>query len=150
MTRPEPVAAPPSRWIVHKFGGSSVADAECILRVAKIIEADAPERVAVVLSACKGVTDGLLELVSLAEQRAPSYPERLANLRARHAAIATTLLSADAAADFTAQLDADCRDIAGILQTVGLIRSAAHNIRDLVAGYGEIWSTRLYARLLTE
>ena len=150
MPRPEPLAAPPSRWIVHKFGGSSVADAECILRVAKIIEAEAPERVAVVLSACKGVTDGLLELVALAEQRSTTYTERLANLRARHAGIATTLLTADSAAEFTAALDTDCRDITGILQTVGLIRSAAHNIRDLVAGYGEIWSTRLFARLLTE
>jgi len=148
--RPEPPAAPPSRWIVHKFGGSSVADAECILRVAKIVEADAPERVAVVLSACKGVTDGLLELVTLAEQRQSAYTERLTNLRARHAGIAQTLLTASAAADYVAQLDADCQDIAGILQTVGLIRSAAHNIRDLVAGYGEIWSTRLFARLLTE
>ena len=27
-------------WIVHKFGGSSLADAECITRVAGIIEAD--------------------------------------------------------------------------------------------------------------
>jgi aspartokinase/homoserine dehydrogenase 1 len=150
MPRPEPVAAPPSRWIVHKFGGSSVADAECILRVAKIVEADAPGRLAVVLSACKGVTDGLLELVALAEQRQTSYTERLANLREKHAGIAGTLLGEGSAADYTAELDRDCRDIAGILQTVGLIRLAAHNIRDLVAGYGEIWSTRLFTRLLTE
>ena len=27
-------------WIVHKFGGSSVADAECFARVAGIIEAE--------------------------------------------------------------------------------------------------------------
>ena len=150
MPRPEPVLAPPSSWIVHKFGGSSVADAECILRVAKIIEADAPDHVAVVLSACKGVTDDLLELVALAEQRQSTYTERLANLQVRHAGIASTLLSARSAEEFTQVLDADCRDLAGILQTVGLTRSAAHNIKDLVAGYGEIWSTRLLARLLTE
>jgi len=137
-------------WIVHKFGGSSVADAECILRVATIIEAETGPRVAVVLSACKGVTDGLLELVALAEQRTDTHLERLAGIRARHAGIADTLLSADGARDYTRTLDADCRDISGILQTVGLIRAAAHNIRDLVAGYGEIWSTRLYARLLIE
>jgi bifunctional aspartokinase / homoserine dehydrogenase 1 len=150
MTRSEPAAASPSGWIVHKFGGSSVADAECLLRVATIIEAEAGPRVAVVLSACKGVTDGLLELVALAEQRTGTHSERLAGIGARHAGLAATLLSADGARDYTAALDADCRDIAGILQTVGLIRSAAHNIRDLVAGYGEIWSTRLYARLLAE
>ena len=46
-------------WVVHKFGGSSVADAECIARVAGIIESTPVPQVAVVLSACKGVTDGL-------------------------------------------------------------------------------------------
>jgi aspartokinase/homoserine dehydrogenase 1 len=45
------------KWIVHKFGGSSVADAGCFRRVAEIIEASSNPREAVVLSACKGVTD---------------------------------------------------------------------------------------------
>ena len=150
MPRPEPAATPPSSWIVHKFGGSSVADAECLLRVAKIIEAEPAERVAVVLSAHKGVTDALLELVALAERQAPEFTARLAALRDRHAGLAATLLSPKLAAEVTATLDADVRDIAGILATVRLIRSAAQNIKDLVAGYGEIWSTRLFARFLAE
>src|SRR4030095_4493185 len=32
----------------------------------------------------------------------------------------------------------------GILHTVKLTRSAAQNVRDLIAGYGEIWSTKLF------
>jgi aspartokinase/homoserine dehydrogenase 1 len=155
MTRPTtPTAAARAtdrRWIVHKFGGSSVADAECIARVAGIIESTPEPRVAVVLSACKGVTDGLLELVALAEAQDASYLQKLAALRTRHTGIANTLLPRAAAANpFIAQLEADCADIAGILHTVSLIRSAAHNIRDLVAGYGEIWSTRIFAALLAE
>ena len=55
-------------WKVHKFGGSSVADAACMQRVAAIIEADTAQRKAVVLSACRGVTDSLLSLVAMAEQ----------------------------------------------------------------------------------
>ena len=39
----------------------------------------------------------------------------------------------------------DCRDIAGILHTVELIRSASQPVRDLIAGYGELWSTRLFS-----
>ena len=85
MTRPKTThAATGRRWIVHKFGGSSVADAECIARVAGIIEADPHPRVAVVLSACKGVTDGLLELVALAEAQDATYLQKLAALRTRH------------------------------------------------------------------
>ena len=56
------------KWIVHKFGGSSVADADCFRRVADIIEASPNPREAVVLSACRGVTDALLDSVTLAEQ----------------------------------------------------------------------------------
>src|SRR5258706_470466 len=56
------------KWVVHKFGGSSVADAGCFRRVAAIVEASDNPREAVVLSACRGVTDALLALVSLAEQ----------------------------------------------------------------------------------
>ena len=51
------------KWIVHKFGGSSVADAACFRRVADIVEASSNPREAIVLSACRGVTDALLELV---------------------------------------------------------------------------------------
>ncbi len=56
-------------WKVHKFGGSSVADAACMRLVAGIIESDPAPRKAVVLSACRGVTDALLGLVSLAERQ---------------------------------------------------------------------------------
>jgi bifunctional aspartokinase / homoserine dehydrogenase 1 len=43
-----------------------------------------------------------------------------------------------------AAFDRDSQDIAGILHTVKLTRSAARNVVDLIAGYGEIWSTRLF------
>ena len=56
-------------WRVHKFGGSSVADAACMERVARILEDDPRRRVAAVLSACRGVTDALLELVTAAERQ---------------------------------------------------------------------------------
>ena len=146
MTRP---GAGSDGWIVHKFGGSSVADADCMARVADIVDADPGRRVAVVLSACKGVTDALLELVALAERQDTGYVHELAALRARHTAMASALLPAAAAANpYIAQLESDCHDIAGILHTVELIRSAAQNVRDLVAGFGELWSTRLFAALL--
>ena len=51
-------------WIVHKFGGTSVADAACFVRVAEIVEARADARQAVVVSACRGVTDALLGVVA--------------------------------------------------------------------------------------
>jgi aspartokinase/homoserine dehydrogenase 1 len=141
-----PPAASP--WIVHKFGGSSVADADCFRRVADIIEAQQGPRQGVVLSACKGVTDSLLRLVSLAESRDEAYVAQLELLRERHAVIARTLLPAADCQAWLQGFDQDRTDLAGILQTTSLMRSAAQNVRDLVAGYGEIWSTSLFTRYL--
>jgi bifunctional aspartokinase / homoserine dehydrogenase 1 len=117
-------------------------------RVARIVEADPAPRKAVVLSACRGVTDALLSLISLAEQNSPELDDRLRELKLRHEAIAHQLLAGESYDDFVAGLDQDLRDIAGILQTVRLVRSASTTMRDLISGYGELWSTRLFERLL--
>jgi aspartokinase/homoserine dehydrogenase 1 len=142
--------APGEPWVVHKFGGSSVADADCFRRVATILDSLPAHRLGVVLSACRGVTDALLRLVSLAEGQDDSYRGEIASLRVRHAAIAETLLSAQSARLYLAGFDRDCHDLEGILHTVKLTRSAAQNVSDLIAGYGEIWSTKLFHRFMEE
>jgi aspartokinase/homoserine dehydrogenase 1 len=143
----------PEAWVVHKFGGSSVADAHCFERVARILESpafNARARMAVVLSACKGVTDELLQLVALAERRDESWRARLASLRTRHADIAAALLDAASAAEYLAEFDRDSTDLAGVLQTTSVMRSAAQSVSDLTAGFGELWSTRLFYRYLRQ
>jgi aspartokinase/homoserine dehydrogenase 1 len=137
----------PSSWIVHKFGGSSVADAACFRRVADIIRTEPGPRLAVVLSACRGVTDALLNVVASAEGQR-SWSDDLAQLRERHAAIACEVLGEAAARDYVSDLESDLRDIDGVLQTIRLSRSAPRNLSELVSGYGEIWSTRLFACML--
>ena len=117
-------------------------------RVAQIIEGDSATRKAVVLSACRGVTDALLTLVTLAEQQDAALDDRIEALRQRHIGMARELLSGELYDEFVVELDRDCRDIAGILQTVRLVRAASTTLRDLIAGYGELWSTRLFERLL--
>ena len=138
------------KWIVHKFGGSSVADAACFRRVADIVEASSNAREAVVLSACRGVTDALLNLVTLAEAPTGDFAAAVQALKVRHAELAASLVSQEACAHYVAQLDKDCLDITGMLQTVRLIRSSTYTMRDVIAGYGEIWSTRLFAPYLRE
>jgi bifunctional aspartokinase / homoserine dehydrogenase 1 len=137
-------------WIVHKFGGSSVADAGCFRRVADIVEASPNPREAVVLSACRGVTDALLNLVTLAEKPGQDFLPAIDALKRRHIELAAALVSPEACERYNAQLESDCRDIAGMLQTVRLIRSSTYSMRDVISGYGEIWSTRLFAPFLRE
>src|ERR1700692_27601 len=138
------------KWIVHKFGGSSVADAGCFRRVAEIVEASPNPREAVVLSACRGVTDALLGLVTLAETPDVYFPSAIEALKKRHVELARSLVSKAACDSYREQLERDCRDIAGMLQTVRLIRSSTYSMRDVISGYGEIWSTRLFAPYLRE
>lgn len=117
-------------------------------RVARILESDPHPKLAVVLSACRGVTDALLSLVSAAERQEDTLATRIEELQARHGAIAEALLAEEPRADYLVRFSQDCRDILGILQTVRLIRAASQSVRDLVAGYGEIWSTRLFSEYL--
>jgi bifunctional aspartokinase / homoserine dehydrogenase 1 len=135
------------QWKVHKFGGSSVADAACMERVARILEDDRTPCLGVVLSAARGVTDALLGLVA-ASERHEDITNGLEAVRNRHVDMATELCDPHSASEFIHVLDADCADIASILHAVRLTRSASGNTRDLVAGFGEIWSTRLFARYL--
>jgi len=124
-----------------------VADAACMKRVAAILEADPTPSLAVVLSAARGVTDALLALIAAAE-RQQDVAHGLEVVRNRHVDMATELCDPHSASEFIHELDADCRDISSILHGVLLTRAASGKTRDLVAGFGEIWSTRLFARYL--
>ena len=117
-------------------------------RVARILEEDPNPRLGVVLSACRGITDALLNLVAAAERQDDGIDRRIEEIRKRHEVIADTLLSGEPRQTFLTSLEQDCRDIAGILHTVKLIRAASQMVRDLISGYGEIWSTRLFSAYL--
>jgi aspartokinase/homoserine dehydrogenase 1 len=130
-------------WTVHKFGGTSVADASCVRRVARII-AEQRDNVGVVVSAMKGVTDDLLGLIDRAARR-ESVDSAVAALRERHVRAATELLGAKGAEPVLAQFGRELDDIQSILKALTLVRSASHRSRDLVSGYGEVWSARQIA-----
>ena len=53
-------------WYVHKFGGTSLANAKRYQAAAQIIKAAPGER-AVVVSAMAGTTDTLIHLLNLAQ-----------------------------------------------------------------------------------
>ncbi|MGZ5537901.1 MAG: amino acid kinase family protein, partial [Chthoniobacterales bacterium] len=53
-------------WVVHKFGGTSLADAERYRQVVTILRSENGARKAIVVSAMSKVTDALLDVVQLA------------------------------------------------------------------------------------
>src|SRR5689334_24460758 len=89
MTTAEPTC------VVHKFGGTSVADADCFRRVAKIVTARPERRRLIVVSAMAGITDQLVNAVHVAGKRDLGYRDIMASVGARHRKTITELLSAD-------------------------------------------------------
>ena len=139
-----------SRWKIHKFGGSSLADAGCFRRVGGLLLERDDVRTGVVVSAMGGMTDALLNLAALAERDDASFNEELHAIGERYTAAARDLLRADR---LVAVLDAwsrDADDIKDVLKAIALVRSAPQRSRDVIAGYGEIWSARLLAAHLAE
>ena len=68
----------------HKFGGSSLADAECFRRVAAILlDRDDTTQVTVV-SAMQGVTNALIALAQTAAAKDPAWQSQWSVLRERH------------------------------------------------------------------
>ena len=135
-------------WKIHKFGGSSLADAECFRRVAGLILACADTRIGVVVSAMGGMTDALLKLAILAEQDDDRFLDELRALGERYSTTARALVDGDRLVSVLDEFARDAEDITDVLKAIALVKSAPQRSRDVIAGYGEIWSARLLAACL--
>lgn len=137
-------------WTIHKFGGSSLADADCFRRVASLVLERSDERIGVVVSAMGGMTDALLRLADLAEQDDAGFNADLDAIGERYATTAKELVQLDGLVDVLDAWSNDAEDIRDVLRAAALVKSAPQRSRDVVAGYGEIWSARLLAALLKQ
>jgi len=138
-------------WRVHKFGGSSLADAQCFYRVADVLLRASEKRQAVVVSAMGGMTDALLGLVVEAEKSAAGIAPGLQAISDRYQATVGQLIESDAVArELRNRFDSELSDASDVLHAIALVRSAADRSRDLVAGFGELWSARLLAAYLAQ
>ncbi|HEX5420774.1 MAG TPA: bifunctional aspartate kinase/homoserine dehydrogenase I [Gammaproteobacteria bacterium] len=133
-------------WTVHKFGGTSLADASCFRLVADIVTSRA-DNLAVVVSAMRGTTDQLLQLIEQAAKCEP-VERSVEALRERYAAAVGELLSPAAGAALLEQFEKDLGDVESVLKALSLVRSASDRSRALVSGFGEIWSGRLLTAVL--
>jgi bifunctional aspartokinase / homoserine dehydrogenase 1 len=143
-----------SNWIVHKFGGTSLADAARYRSVGRILLSRLrPEtRAAVVVSAMGGVTDALLESVDSAARRDDAYLSKTRALKERHLETIGGLgLEGSQRESLAEVVNSDFRDIEEVLRGVWIARLSSEQIREFVSGYGEIWSAQfLRAHLESE
>ena len=145
MTRSFDAAVPVT---VHKFGGTSIADAECFTRVASIVAAR-PDRPVVVVSAMGGVTDALIRGARLAAAQDPQEPRRiLTELEARHAAVARDLLDSAERETFLEHLDERLDALCRLYESLSVLGELTSRGRDAVMGFGEQLSAALLAAVL--
>ncbi|MCR6684801.1 bifunctional aspartate kinase/homoserine dehydrogenase I [Pseudoxanthomonas sp.] len=142
------VKAPSARTVAHKFGGTSVADAERYRHVAQLLLAREEAVQVAVVSAMKGVTDALIDLARAAaaapagDAAAPAWRERWHELRARHRGAAVSLLG-EHAGGAVEWLDQRFEELAQVLDAVGVIGSLPEEVLQRVQGLGEVYSARL-------
>ena len=128
--------------IVHKFGGTSVADAERYRHVARLLLArDEYEQITVV-SAMKGVTDALIELCGLASRSRGEWRDKWHELRARHRGAVVSLLG-ESSGPRLEWLDERFDKLAEILAALAVIGELPSEVLDRVQGLGEVCSARL-------
>jgi len=137
-------------WKIHKFGGSSLADAECFRRVADILKNQPKRPLGVVVSAMRGTTDALLALVEGAQRGSTDHDQVLEPLRERYKKAAEELLSPDNLPPVLEAWEKDAGDLGDLLRAIALVRSADPRSRDVAAGFGELWSARLLAAFLDQ
>lgn len=143
------LAAPPAALAcrAHKFGGSSLADSDCIRRVADLLLADDSPRQVVVTSAMQGTTDALVALGHAATSGGDWEPG-LRAIRARHLETAKALLQRPEPA--LARIDALCDELDELLRAAALLRQPGPTALARIHGMGELLSTGLLNACLRE
>ncbi|GAB3516260.1 bifunctional aspartate kinase/homoserine dehydrogenase I [Pseudoxanthomonas daejeonensis] len=142
-----PNAAASARTVVHKFGGTSVADADRYRHVARLLLAREEDVQVTVVSAMKGVTDALIDLARQAAaspvgQATPEWRERWHELRARHRGAAVALLG-EHAGTAVEWLDQRFDELAQILEALSVIGGLPDEVLQRVQGQGEVYSAKL-------
>ena len=135
--------------IIMKFGGTSVENAEAIARAADIVFTRRRLKPLVVVSACAGVTNDLIQCVRLAAEGRLKASIRLADkLKRRHFDIARGLDLDVSRPGHRAYLQGQFRYLNRRLEVIERRRRASHAELDAILAVGELSSSFLLAHRL--
>ncbi|RLN60606.1 hypothetical protein BBJ29_005827 [Phytophthora kernoviae] len=148
------LSAMADKFVVHKFGGTSVGSADCFAKVADIVSAVNAPRVAVVVSAIGGkpkVTDLLISLLELAKQRRTAEcDEILATIRKKHHDVVSSLLPAEVGEPIEKAIERDLVSVSELLRSISIMQAYNENVVEFISGHGEIWSAKVLTAVLSQ
>jgi bifunctional aspartokinase / homoserine dehydrogenase 1 len=134
---------------VLKFGGSSVANEKNIKQVSSIIKnALDRDKTIVVVSALGGITDLLLQVGYLASNADNEYKQRLAEIKDRHLETVRLLLPLTHQSSILSTVIQLNNELEDICNGIFLLGELSDRIKDRIAGFGEILSSRILSSYL--
>ncbi|SFQ49695.1 bifunctional aspartate kinase/homoserine dehydrogenase I [Parafilimonas terrae] len=132
---------------VLKFGGSSVANAENIQKVAAIVMSNSEQQV-VVVSALGGVTDALIKAGTLAEQTDETYKDVLKELEKKHLDTARALLPVTHQSSCLSMIKQQFNELEEICNSVFYLKELSLRTRDRIISFGELLSSKIITAFL--
>jgi aspartokinase/homoserine dehydrogenase 1 len=145
--------------IVHKFGGTSVRDAQCFANVAGIViehqnktNGASPGEIVVVVSAMSGVTNQLIAGArAAAEGKDTVYREIKAGLLSRHFDVVETLLThSPERLEVGGLVEDRLHELERLYRSIAVLGELTARGRDAVASVGEQFAANILAAVLRE
>ncbi|MBK8502323.1 MAG: bifunctional aspartate kinase/homoserine dehydrogenase I [Saprospiraceae bacterium] len=125
---------------VLKFGGSSLADANCIKKVAEIVESQEKSKNkprAVVVSAFAKMTDLLVQMAQKASNGDINYTQALSIFTKHHSSVINDLFSKTTAKQLHKEIDSLNETLTQLLHGIYLVMEASPRTLDYVLSFGE-------------
>jgi len=123
---------------IYKFGGASLCSADRIRKVSEsIADALKHERIVVVVSALKGVTDRLLDTANRASSGDAGYRALAAELEKLHLGIIDELFSSNPPRELSEEAQSELDELHDILHGIFLLRELSDRSSAMVQSFGE-------------
>ncbi len=134
---------------VLKFGGTSVANAENINKVASIVKSAVSKgKTIVVVSALGGVTDMLLQAANNAAKGNEDYRQAIADIEKRHFDAIKSLIPVAHQSQLLSLVKTSINEIEDICNGIFLLSEITPRTKDRLASYGEWLSSQIIAEKL--
>ena len=131
---------------VLKFGGSSVANAENIGKVASIVLSRKEiSKAIVVVSALGGTTDVLLDCAKLASEEKEVYQSKLTSLEMRHVKCIQELIPITNQSRLLSEIKSHFNELEDICKGIFLLGELSPSTKDRVVSFGELMSAKIVA-----
>lgn len=126
----------------NECGGTSVEDAKAIKNLTEIVKKEIPRKPVVIVSACSGITNQLLQTANLASLgKKEEALNAVATIESRHKKIVKDLFDGDLQRFLNKQFSVIAEELAALVNGVVVLGELTNRSLDTFAAYGERMSS---------